>query len=480
MAKFSAVKTRARTKTINKAGGVAYKQTDKLEFVSTLLTSFLNDKFYESGQETQQRLVNLIAGLPDKLFVAKAAVYARTVFGMRSVSHLTAGEIAALVKGEPWTKNFFDKVVYRVDDITEILAYYMSNYGKPIPNALKKGLGLALGRFDQYAISKYRGESHNLSLVDVVNLIHPKPTDVNKKALKLLVEDKLRSKDTWETELSKAGQSAETEEEKEELKKEAWIDLIKEKKIKYFALLRNLRNIIEQAPEVLDEALEMLTDKDLIKKSLVLPFRYDTARIEIEQLTGKEARKTLIALNKAIDIACKNVPVFDGETLVVLDCSGSMDGKPGDIGALFSAVLAKSNNADFMMFSDDADYHDLNVSDSILTITQSIKDNFQSAGTNFPAIFNAINKKYDRIIILSDMQGWMEGGAPTHEFNQYKKKYNADPYIYSFDLNSYGTMMFPENKVYCIAGFSEKVFDIMKLMETDKQALIHEIERIEL
>jgi hypothetical protein len=38
--------------------------------------------------------------------------------------------------------------------------------------------------------------------------------------------------------------------EKEAFKKEVWTQLIKERKIGYFALLRNLRNILEQAPDL--------------------------------------------------------------------------------------------------------------------------------------------------------------------------------------------------------------------------------------
>jgi hypothetical protein len=41
-------------------------------------------------------------------------------------------------------------------------------------------------------------------------------------------------------------------------------------------------------------------------------------------------------------------------------------------------------------------------------------------------------------------------------------------------------MQFPERNVFCIAGFSDKVFDIMKLLETDKQALVNEIKKVEL
>ena len=83
----------------------------------------------------------------------------------------------------------------------------------------------------------------------------------------------MKSFDTWETELTKAGQAAETDEQKDELKKDAWTKLILEKKIGYFALLRNLRNIIEQAPEVLPQALELLMNENLIKKSLVSRLR---------------------------------------------------------------------------------------------------------------------------------------------------------------------------------------------------------------
>lgn len=76
------------------------------------------------------------------------------------------------------------------------------------------------------------------------------------------------------------------------------------------------------------------------------------------------------------------------------------------------------------------------------------------------------------------MQGWIGGYTPVNEFNQYKKMTGANPFVYSFDLNSYGSMQFPETNVFCLAGFSEKVFDIMKLMEQDKKALVNEIKKV--
>ncbi|MFA7407370.1 MAG: hypothetical protein WCY93_05965 [Anaerolineaceae bacterium] len=78
------------------------------------------------------------------------------------------------------------------------------------------------------------------------------------------------------------------------------------------------------------------------------------------------------------------------------------------------------------------------------------------------------------------MQGWIGRDAPTKAFNAYKERTKADPVVFSFDLQGYGTLLFPKRNVYAIAGFSDKVFDIMKLLESDKKALLHEIEKIEL
>lgn len=473
MSRFNTA-TRSTT-IINKAGGEAYSQSPELELVSILLTSFANDQFYRSGNDTMVRLKELI-GLCNKEFVAKAAVYARTQFGMRSITHVAASELAKHIGGEKWAKDFYASVIHRPDDMTEIFSYHTAHNGK-IPNAIKKGFAKAFDKFNTYNLAKYRGEGKGFKLIDVVNLVHPVPTEANKEAIDLLVKGKLKSTDTWEAQLTKAGQAAANEEEKAEFKKDVWVNLINERKIGYFALLRNLRNIVEQAPEAIDKALELLIDEKLIRKSLVLPFRFTTAYEEIRKLNdGKIIRSVLIALNKAVDVAVKNVPVFDGDTCVVLDVSGSMTGKPAQIGSLFAAVLLKSNNADMVQFDDRARYVNVNPMDSTITIAEKLR--FDGGGTNFHSIFQTLNKKYDRVIILSDMQGWIGYNTPSKEFNEWKQTTGANPFIYSFDLSSYGSMQFPERNVFAIAGFSEKVFDIMKFMETDKNALINEIKKV--
>jgi hypothetical protein len=76
------------------------------------------------------------------------------------------------------------------------------------------------------------------------------------------------------------------------------------------------------------------------------------------------------------------------------------------------------------------------------------------------------------------MQGWIGYTSPSSDFQQYKKKFNCEPHVFSLDLSGYGTLQLPESGVYCLAGFSEKIFQIMELLKTDKNALLNEIKSI--
>jgi 60 kDa SS-A/Ro ribonucleoprotein len=87
-------KKRASADTINLAGGEAFAESAKLELASLMLTATLQGQYYRAADVTAARLKQLIAQIGDKKFVAKAAIYVRTQAGMRSVTHLAAGELA--------------------------------------------------------------------------------------------------------------------------------------------------------------------------------------------------------------------------------------------------------------------------------------------------------------------------------------------------------------------------------------------------
>lgn len=480
MSKFN--KRSTGTQTVNRAGGVAYKQSPELALVSLLVTSFVEDQFYRSANETIEELKQLIKQVNPE-FAAKAGVFARTEYGMRSISHVLAAEIVREYKGKDWTKNYIAKSIYRPDDAIEMLAYWITTYGKPIPNALKKGIALGLSKFDEYQIAKYKKGKSELSLVDVVNLTHAWSPAIDK-----LHKGELEAANTWEVKIS----ATEGDEEK---KVEAWKELVLEKKIGYFALLRNLRNILETGDDpLITAALELLVDKKLIKKSLVLPFRYQTALTAIQEAGAKRTRDAMIALSQAVDIAVDNVPTFDGDTLVVVDVSGSMSGRPIEIASLFAAALYRKNNADMVVFADSAANLTANPVDSTFTIAEAIRECSRTmrigGGTNLSSVFKEQpfyqGKEYKRVIVLSDMETWIEssywyrGDAMKTAFKKWKDHYGIEPMVYTMDLTGSGTMQFPEQNVYALAGFSEKIFDIMQFIEQDRKLLMKKIEATEL
>lgn len=478
MARFNTVAERPSGAT-NLAGGEAYAESPKLELISLILTSLVQDQFYRKADDGITRVAELLKQVEPE-FAAKAAVFARQEYGMRSISHVVAGELGRYASGAKWKRAFYTAVVRRPDDVTEILAYWKSRGGKKIPSAMKYGLASAFDKFDDYQIAKYKGEGRGIKLVDAVNLLHPRPTDKNRTALSLLVKGELKATETWEAKLSAAGKN-------DEEKEGAWRSLLVERRLGYMALLKNLRNIVQQAPELVPVACEQLRDEQAIRKSLVFPFRYITAMREVEKLPGTQ--DVLRSLSAAANVAVQNVPTLPGKTLVAIDVSGSMaapvagnkDTSCADVAIMFGAALAQKG-ADTLIFSNAAQYVSVRGRDLFGDIA-TIKQHANPAGTNFHAIFQTADRAYDNIVILSDMQAWMRmdgllrlGGNPRQSLSAYREKFSCNPRIYSFDLAGYGTLQFPEANVYCVAGFSDRVFDLMKELADDRQAMIRRIE----
>lgn len=474
MPRFNAVKTPPKPDTTNVAGGAAFQASSKLDLAQRLMTTLMQDAYYKTAEQTQGDIATMIATCEDPLFAAKAAVYTRHKGFLRSVTHLVAAEIAHRVKGEKWTRPFLQAVVKRPDDVTEILAYTLAKWpNTPLPNCLKDGLGAALSSFDGYQLAKYRGEGRAVSLIDAVNLCHPKHTP----ALSALMKGTLKPADTWETKLTAAGKA----ENKAEAKQEAWGDLISNGKLGIFAALRNLRNIAKQAPQHLNAALDILSDTEAIKKSGILPFQFDTA-VRVLAGTAKLSNQQAKRLGAALEASLQSVPKFEGRTLVVVDTSGSMRNgvtPPIRHAALLGCVLWKTqDDADLMTFDSNARYvSGMSPADSLATQVRLLIDRSNGGATYAWKVFEAANKRYDRIILLSDMQCY--GGDMMQAWKSYKQRHNCAPYLYSFNVAAQdGTLQFPEKKVFCLAGWSDSVLSTMTNLEADPQAFIKEIENV--
>lgn len=469
----------------NLAGGEAFEGSPKLQLVSLLLSSFLTPQYYSSETDQEQRLQSAVLALGDKRFAGRAAVYARNVFGMRSITHALIGILSHHVKDVSWLRPVVKDVIRRPDDALEIVSYILSRYGKPIPNAVKRGVRDAIVEFDEYALTKYKASGSKFGMVDLFNLVHPAPkNEAQADVFKRLIDGTLVGADTWEVGLSEAKSEAE--------KAAVWSHLLRENKLGYLALVRNLRNILMQADrETIQLAAERLVNPEVIKKSLVFPFQFQVAYEAVSGLINPHSDLILTAISKAMDISLDNVPSLSGETAVVLDISGSMGitgsftKSPGDIGSVFAAAILKKNpSSDFVMFAERSALQEVERSNSIIDITKNILKLSRygsglGGGTDFSSIFSSLKKPYDRIIILSDMQSWRESyygkKSANQMFKEYCAKREASPTVFSFDLQGYGSLQFPEKNIVCVSGFSSEVFKFMEAVETGIEQIVDDI-----
>jgi hypothetical protein len=465
----------AKPDAINLAGGEAYALPFREKIATAVLNCMLNNKYYESaagGLESLQALVEEGAKLGELKFVAQAALYARQVYGLRSVSHVIAGELGDQARGEPWKRPFYSAMVMRPDDILETLSYWNARHdGARHPNAMLRGFAEALVRFDAYALAKYKGDGKSVNLLDAVNLCHPRAP--KEHPIHELITGKLKSADTWEKAIS--GSKGD-----EATKASEWERLLSEKKLGYLACLRNLRNIAEQAPKALEMALALITDEQAVLKSRVFPFQFRTAYDIGKGMGSPEGRKIQKAVARAADLALANVPKFEGKTLVVVDGSGSMQDGSIQQASPFAAALVKGlEDCDYMQFDTRAQYIALDtVGMGTFALAEKIEASAHGGGTDFNCIFEEARAVYRRVIILSDMQGWVNGGVQA-TFGRWaaltKKNTGKLPALYSFDLTGHGTSQFPAEQVALLAGFSEKIFTLMGLLEANKNAMIDAI-----
>lgn len=480
MAKFNSPSENT-IKTTNRCGHAAYAMKDKELLVTQVLTSFFNEeKFYgDNSAEIEETIDRVIKEDPE--FVWKLAVFARREFNMRSISHVLVAHLAHEVDGKQFTESAVKGVALRGDDITEIMAYYISKYGKPIPNSLKRGISDVLLKFDEYTLAKYKGSNEGVQMKDLLCLCHPRPTNQDQADLfKRCLEDKLKTPVTWETELSANGNNAET-----------WDKLIMSGKVGYMAMLRNLRNILKTNPEHINVVYDLLSNPDAVRKSKQLPFRFLSAYKAMKNF-GREtpvSNRVYDVLEDAIDASIDNLPKIPGKTVIAIDTSGSMtcsgisgnsNIRPVDIATLLG-MIANRICDDAIVFTFD---------DRLGTIPASHRDGILSTvvnfyprggGTDMKLPFEAMlerNIKADRIIILSDTEcnsrwGWSK---PVQTLaDEYRRRTGNNIWVHAIDLEGYGTQQFHGPRTNIIAGWSEKVFEFILLAEQGTDSLIKRI-----
>lgn len=509
---------------VNRCGAPAYSLSDELRLIAMLNTLKLEPQYYRTENETMKELRDLIEriALRDPYFVAQAIVYSRCKGeGMRSINHLAAALLAPFISGKEYAKRFYGKwykkedhggCINRPDDMTEIKDVYSALNESTLSNAMKKGFASYIENMDAYLLTKYKK-----TVIDIANLVHPKSkvtikdsngNDIN--VLNAIMNGINIVADTWETAQSEAGQEVAkavregklTKEKAEQVLNEAkednWKTLLADNRLGILAALRNIRNIlsVSEDQEVIENLCKLLSNGELIRKGLIMPYQIDMAYEIVRMLpSSSEQRKVMQALQKGYVTAVPNLAqAMTGKTAVLLDCSGSMQtrccvpGKSGQYygstacekGGLIAATIAKATNADIVRFGSGAVFANYDINQNVFTLGKELS-NCNMGGTCISSAFDILKKKYDRIILISDNEcnerGW--GGSWTSGgYKNYMRRTGANPYVYAIDLASYGTVPLKGDRVFYYAGYGFAMFEDIATKEFNPNQHIDKVRKI--
>lgn len=426
MARINIAPSRPTIKTHEGATAVHINPIQQLRR-SVMANMLWEDTFYEDGVSIADRIKTEVATLlkteGGPQLVADIAFEARTQMKLRHVPLLLVSSL--IVHDTKETRaviaDTIARVIQRPDELGELVALFWkmkTGTSKMLPKQMKKGLGFAIAKFNAYSLAKYDQSSAAVKLRDVVFLAHVSADDPQAKLIARLVNKsfypektqggfpikeymgeeykKLDTPDTWEVALSGGANKGET-----------FARLLQEEKLGALALLRNLRNMIQEKVglKLIREGLAKM------KTERVLPFRFITAARYAPSLEPE--------LEKAMFRSLEGHEKLAGKTVLLVDHSGSMG----------SPVSAKSELTRFdaacalaMLLREVCDeVQVIAFSDRAATVRPrrgfALRDEITGCmaygGTDTAAGLKAAKTEgYDRIIVITDEQSHTSIGSP--------------------------------------------------------------------
>lgn len=280
-------------------GAKAVRITPEQELSRAVMSCMLwEDSFYESGESIADRIANLVAKVAADKCV-QIALYARNEMKLRHAPLWIVVAMAKLPEHKKHVASLLAEIIQRPAELTEALALYWKGGRCPVSAQFKKGLARAFTKFSAYQLAKYN-RADAIKLKDVLFICHAKPKDEEQAQVwKQLIAGTLASPDTWEVELSASAN-----------KQESWTRLLKENKLGALALIRNLRNMVSANVDrlLIRSALQNADARKLMPHQLIASAKHaHSFEPDIEKL--------FLQLS---------LPKLDGETVLLIDISGSM------------------------------------------------------------------------------------------------------------------------------------------------------------
>ncbi|MDQ2846833.1 MAG: TROVE domain-containing protein [Actinomycetota bacterium] len=442
----SAIHSDSTSSGVTYEGAPGYARDTKGELFLLAVTNLVGEgTFYEAATDRDARFAALVRELAvtDPDWTTRLIGWLRTGANLRSASLVAATEFVAarLAAGiDGGNRAVIGSVLQRADEPGELLAYWLASHGRAVPKPVKRGVADATARlYTERSLLKWDSALRSVRFGDVVELTHPTPVAAWQNALFRYAIDRRHDRtDTVPAELATISARAElmalpvldrraaladpqrlaaagmTWESlagwlQGPLDATAWQAVIGS--MGYMALLRNLRNFDDAGvpDHVAEQVAARLADPAEVAKARQLPMRFLSA------YRAPPSLRWAAALERALAASLANVPSLEGQTLVLVDRSGSMFGPVSerseltraDAAAVFGTALAvRAASADLAQFGTGSAPVRFRLGESVLRVL----DRFgQLGGTNTAEAVRRHYRGHDRVVIVTDEQARFDG-----------------------------------------------------------------------
>ncbi|MFC9794704.1 TROVE domain-containing protein [Streptomyces sp. NPDC127584] len=493
-------------------GGPAFTREPRDELFLLAVGNFVaQNTHYEGGEERDGRYARLVGELAvaDPGWTAGLLRWLRGEGNMRRASLVGAAvyvraRLAAGATDGPSNRSVIDSVLQRADEPGELLAHWITTYGRDVPQPVKRGVADAVRRlYSSRSLLKYDTASHAFRFGDVLNLVHASPdpakpwqgalfryaldrrhrpetavppaTDAVLTAHRTLMEVPVDERRALVTgpgggeRLAAAGMTWEALAGwlHGPLDAPVWEAVIPA--MGPMALLRNLRNLdsAKISAESAASVAARISDADEVARSRQFPLRYLAAR------TNAPERQWASALEAALGHSLANVPALPGRTLILVDRSDSMFWDTvsarsklsrADAAAVFGCALAlRAEQADLVEFGWTSKEVPFSPGEPVL----DVQTRFHRLGGTYTA--KAVREHYrghDRVLIVTDEQaapGFRPGG-PTEPVP-------PETPVYTWNLAGYRPAHAPTGPHrHAFGGLTDAAFRMIPLIESGRNA----------
>lgn len=477
----------------NKAGGVAVELSNKEALAKYVCTSMFNDTYYTSAEEQVKEINSLVDSISDNEFLAKCAVYARRVAGMKDTPAYLLNVLYSR------DRELFKRIFPVVIDSGRMLRTF-SQMARS--DAFRRNLSNKTfrGVFQAWFDSKspdfvFRNSLGNdPSLVDIVKMTHVKG-NANQDVISYLMgkeynvenlPQNLRDYLAWQKDRSLPVPEVDFKLlDSYRLTTDEWAKVLRS--CSWNTLRMNLATF-ERHGVFNDRAnLKFAADKLLEKvPKSVFPYQVYSA-----YLMNRNNLVLANALNEVMERSVENLPMITGKTVIAVDTSGSMSSVVGNahssitfvqVASMFAASVARRCKESLIVPFDTIVHDSIrNSSMSIVTLAEKLSQ-YGGGGTDISSVLHHLkntNENYDNLILISDNESWTDYAWRGESFGELWNKMPGNRKLVSIDIapNRYSNANTKRKNSMFVSGFNDSVFEAVARFFENQTKFIDLVEK---